>query len=93
MFGGVGGFHGGFGGELVLRDPVEAEGLAREVDVVRDVGLFADELVGLDDEAGDVPGGDLHEEEADDCGHGRENQPAQRAGARRGSPGDARRRR
>ncbi len=65
---GVGGVDGGFGGELVLREAVEAVGGARGFDVVRDVRLFADELVGLDDEGGDVPADEAEDDPADGGG-------------------------
>ena len=78
----VGGFYGDFGGELVLRDVVEAEGLARELNVVRDVRLLADQFVGLDDEAVHVPGCNLHEDEADHRGHGRRDEAADMRGRR-----------
>ena len=66
----------GFGGELLLGDAVEAVGLAGEGDVPGDIGLLADQLVGLDDESGHVPGDDLNQEKADHRGHGSQHQPA-----------------
>jgi hypothetical protein len=59
---GIGGVDGGFGGELVLREFIEAVGGAGGGDVVGDVGFFADELVGLDDEGADVPAGDAEDD-------------------------------
>ena len=68
VVGGVGGGDGGFGGELVLVEAVEAEGLAGHLDVVGDVRSFAVELVGLDDEAADVPADEGEHDVADGGG-------------------------
>ena len=68
VVGGVGCFDGGFGGKLLLVEAVEAEGLAGELDVVGDVRALADELVGLDDEVGDVPADEAEGDVADSGG-------------------------
>ena len=68
VVGGVGCLDGGFGGEFLLVEAVETVGLAGGLDVVGDVGLFADELVGLDDEVADVPADEAEGDVADGCG-------------------------
>jgi hypothetical protein len=69
VIGGVGCLDGGFGGKFLLMEAVETEGGAGFGDVVSDEGLFADELIGLDDEVGDVPTDEAQDDIAE-CGGG-----------------------
>ncbi len=79
VVGGVGGVDGGFGGKLLLVEAVETEGLAGDLDVVGDVRALADELVGLDDEVGDVPADEAEGDVADSGGkHGGGDEAASR---------------
>src|SRR5580658_5495248 len=47
--------NGGLSGKLTLSKPVKAICLAGHLNVMSDVRLLANELVGLDDEAADIP--------------------------------------
>ena len=80
LFGGVGRLDTRLRRERPLRDPIEAEGLSSELDVVGDIGLLAHELVRLDDETLDVG--------ADDGGRQIQSHGWQKCGHK---PADARR--
>src|SRR5262249_23159732 len=62
--------------ERPLLDAVEPVGHARQLDVVFDVILLADQLVRLHDEAGHVPTEGADDEVAGCGGYGRGDQPA-----------------
>ena len=51
----IGRLDGGLSGKLALRDPVQSVGLPRQVGVVDNVGLLANQFVRFDDKAADVP--------------------------------------
>ena len=46
---------GSLGRKFALQEPIQAVCLPRHLDVMGDVGLFANELVRLDDKVADVP--------------------------------------
>ena len=66
----------GLGGKLALREPIEPERLPRHLDVVRDVWLFAHQLVRLDDEAARRTSRPVDQHVSDDRRQRRDNDPA-----------------
>ncbi len=94
---GISSFGGSLGGKFALRDPVQSVGLPRQVRVVNDVGLLANQFVRFDDKAAHVPTHDLEREITNHGGNDRSHQPAsalhreringceQRAGDERGA--------
>ena len=76
IVGRVGGIDRDLGGKLSLQEAVQAVGLLRHLDVMNDVGLLANQLVRLDDKAGNIP---AHQRNPCVTNHGRSNsrhQPA-----------------
>ena len=64
------------GRKLALQDPVQPVGLPRQVDVVSDVRLFANQFVWFDDKAADVPDNYLKSDITERGGKDRRDQPA-----------------
>ena len=55
MFAGIRSPDSSLGRKLVLRHPIQAVRLARELDIVGDVWAFAHQFIGLDDKIAHVP--------------------------------------
>ncbi len=71
IVGGIGRLDGRLSGKLALGEPVQSVGLPRQVDVVGNIGLLANQLVRFDDKAADVPAdclkGDITDRGRKDC--------------------------
>ena len=76
IVGGVGSLDGCLRGKLALGEAVQPEGLPRQINVVGNVGLLANQLIGFDDKAGNIPADCLKRKVTDHGGKNRQHQPA-----------------